>query len=66
LYVIVNPLDLPTNVMFFPQDANHFTAFDPASRALTHLEFTGADGQSLAFVLVGGRRVSAQRSARDR
>jgi hypothetical protein len=48
--------------MFFPQDADHFTAFDPSRRAVMRLEFSGTDRQLLAFALEGGRRVSARRA----
>ena len=37
LYAVENALEVPTNVMFFPQGGGRFTAFDPSSGALTHL-----------------------------
>jgi CubicO group peptidase (beta-lactamase class C family) len=58
LYAGENRLGIPTNVMFFPQDGEHFTAFDPATRTVTRLEL-GAD--SLVVVLADGRRVVAAR-----
>jgi CubicO group peptidase (beta-lactamase class C family) len=65
LYVTPNRLDIPTHVMFFPQDADHFTAFDPQRRAVMRLEFSGTGRQLLAFTLEGERRVSAQRATAD-
>jgi hypothetical protein len=63
LYASANRLGIPTDVMFFPQDDDHFSGFDPAGQDLTRLEFSGPRGRSLTFVLPPGRRVSAQRSA---
>ena len=63
LYVAGNRLDVPTNVMFFPQDGNRFTAFDPANMAVTRLEFGRAGESSVAIELPDGRRVSLQRRA---
>jgi hypothetical protein len=64
LYAMANRLAIPVNVMFFPQDGDHFTAFDPATGAVTRLEFSGARGESLAFASADGRGVSAQRTNR--
>jgi len=61
LYATANRLDVPTNVMFFPQDGSHFTAFDPANRAVTCLEFSRTGGRSVAIEFPDGRRVSLQR-----
>ena len=58
LYAAPNGLDVPTNVMFFPQDAGHFTAFDPANRTFTRLRFGASGDPSLAVELSDGRRVS--------
>lgn len=59
LYALAIPLEVPTNVMFFPQEGGHFTAFDPASGAVTRLQVK-REG-SLVIDLEGGRRASARR-----
>ena len=58
LYAGENRLGIPTGVMFFPQDETHFTAYDPATRALTRLELAGP---SLTVTLADGRRVTADK-----
>ena len=62
LFANDNDPAIPTNVMFLPQDATHFTGFDPASGARTTLEFD-ASLASLTMSLPGGIRVEAQRQA---
>jgi CubicO group peptidase (beta-lactamase class C family) len=61
LYAGENTLQVPTNVMFFPQDDRRFTAFDPSSAAVTRLRVTSPE--SIVFELPGGARVSARREA---
>jgi hypothetical protein len=61
LYATANDLNIPSDVMFFPQDSDHFTGFNPVTRAVTHLDVAGADTRSLAFALPGGRRIVAHR-----
>ena len=61
LYATANRLGIPAEVMFFPQNDHHFTAFDPVSGVVTTLEADGSDGRSLTFTLAGGRRVVVQR-----
>ena len=62
LYTVENALEIPTNVMFFPQDASRYTAFDPATGALTRLQLRGP---TLTVTLPSGRRVTGKRSPRD-
>jgi CubicO group peptidase (beta-lactamase class C family) len=57
LYADANQLGIPTELMFFPQDALHFTAFDPLSGNLSRLRFE--DG-SVTIDLLDGRRVTAK------
>lgn len=64
LYAVAGVLDVPANVMFFPQGSRRFTAFDPARNEMTRLEFSGAGARSLVIVLPDGRRVSVQRETR--
>lgn len=45
--------------MFFPQDAAHFTGFDPATNALTQLTFD--DNGGARFTLADGQRIEARR-----
>src|SRR6266498_1473433 len=47
LYATANGLDIPSDVMFFPQGADHFTGFNPVTRAVTHLDVAGG-GHPLA------------------
>jgi CubicO group peptidase (beta-lactamase class C family) len=61
LYAAGNRLDVPTTVMFFPQDSSSFTAFDPASRAVTRLEFGRDERRSAAIEFQDGRRVLLRR-----
>ena len=58
LYAVENALEIPTNVMFFPQDASRYTAFDPATGALTRLQLHGSD---LTVTLASGRHVAGKR-----
>jgi CubicO group peptidase (beta-lactamase class C family) len=60
LYAVDNPLQVPTQVLFFPQDERRFTGFDPATGAITRLSF-GRHG-SLTVELPDGRRLLTQRS----
>ena len=61
LYAAANQLGIPTNVMFFPQDPDHFTAFDPATGFLTRLEFTDSDRPFATVVLPDGKQIRARR-----
>jgi hypothetical protein len=61
LYAAANELGVPANVMFFPQDPDHFTAFDPATGSLTRLEFSGSDRQFVTVKLPDGRNIRAGR-----
>ena len=61
LYAVSNTLQVPTNVMFFPQDRSNFTAFDPVSRTITRLQFSRAGTQSLVVKLGNGGRFAARR-----
>jgi CubicO group peptidase (beta-lactamase class C family) len=63
LYAAGNRLDVPTDVMFFPQDGRSFTAFDPASTAVTRLEFSRE--RSVAIEFSDGRRLSLERREDD-
>lgn len=58
LYAGENRLGIPTNVMFFPQDETHFTAYDPVTRTLTRLELAE---QALVLTLADGRRITADK-----
>lgn len=58
LYAAANRLNVSTTVMFFPQDRGHLTGCDPATRALTRLEFSRAGRRSLSIELANGRRLS--------
>ena len=60
LYVVPNRLEVPTNLMFFPEDRFHFTAFDPPSGTQTRLWFGEGDDRSVTVELAGGRRVVAR------
>jgi CubicO group peptidase (beta-lactamase class C family) len=57
LYAAANPLRVPTNAMFFPQDRLHFTAFDPGTGGRTRLWFGQDSDQSLAIDLADGPRL---------
>jgi CubicO group peptidase (beta-lactamase class C family) len=59
LYVASNRLEVPTNIMFFPQRAEDYTGFDPATGKLTGLAFVA--GKSLSIELSSGKRVVATR-----
>jgi len=56
LYAESNQLGVPTELMFFPHDTNHFTAFDPLSGNLSELRF---DESSVTIELPDGRAVTA-------
>ena len=60
LYAAANALGVPANVMFFPQDRDHFTGFDPATGSRTRLEFT-PDRHFVTVVLPDGRSIRAGR-----
>lgn len=57
LYATANDLGIPSDVMFYPRSAGHFTGFNPATRKVTRLDVPGEDTRSLVFTLPGGRRV---------
>jgi len=61
LYAAANSLGIPTNVMFFPQDQLHFTAFDPSTSARTTLWFGQSKDGLVTLELADGRRVSGVR-----
>ncbi|MBC7788602.1 MAG: beta-lactamase family protein [Anaerolineae bacterium] len=61
LYAAANALEIPVNVMFFPQDSADFTAFDPAMRKITRLHFGLNGKQSLVIDLGDGKRITARR-----
>jgi hypothetical protein len=57
LYAEPNQFGVPTELMFFPQDTLHFTAFDPPSGNLSGLRF---DDGSVTIDLPDGRPVTAR------
>jgi CubicO group peptidase (beta-lactamase class C family) len=59
LYAEANRLEIPANVMFFPQDRSHFTAFDPPSGHQTRMWFGQGDG-SVTVERLDGQRVVAR------
>lgn len=61
LYATANTLEVPANVMFFPQDRANFTGFDPAKKTVTHLHFSRDGTQSVVVELGNGRRVAGRR-----
>jgi len=61
LYAAVNSLQVPIDVMFFPQDTLHFTAFDPSTGNRTRLSFSQGNTRSLSIDLANGRRVNGTR-----
>jgi CubicO group peptidase (beta-lactamase class C family) len=61
LYALSNTLGVPTDVRFFAQDSSNFTAFDPATGAITRLRFGGRGGVVVEVELSDGRRVTAAR-----
>jgi hypothetical protein len=61
LYAAANAVQVPTNVMFFPQDAFHFTAFDPSTGNRTHLSFGLGKEGTVMIDLANGHRVVASR-----
>jgi len=58
LYAAENPLRVPTNAMFFPQDSLHFTAFDPGSGSRTRLWFGQGSDRSVTIDLADGSRLT--------
>jgi CubicO group peptidase (beta-lactamase class C family) len=63
LYAEANRLEVPTDVIFFPQDASHFTGFDPPGGSQTRLWFDPV-GDALTVELANGQRIVARRAAR--
>jgi CubicO group peptidase (beta-lactamase class C family) len=61
LYASANSLQVPTNVMFFPQDTLNFTAFDPSTGNRTRLSFGLSKERSVTIHLANGQRVTATR-----
>jgi CubicO group peptidase (beta-lactamase class C family) len=61
LYASANVVGIPTNVMFFPQDLLHFTAFDPSTGTRTPLWFGHGKDRLVMIELADGRRVSGVR-----
>ena len=61
LYVTANSLGVPTNVMFFPQDAHHFTAFDPSNGSQARLSFAPGNAGAVTVELADGRRLTGSR-----
>ena len=61
LYVAANSVGIPTNVMFFPQDPVHFTAFDPSTSTRTTLWFGQSNDGLVTMELADRRRVSGVR-----
>jgi CubicO group peptidase (beta-lactamase class C family) len=62
LYAAANPMGVPTNVMFFPQDSMHFTAFDPSDSSRTGLSFGQGQDRSVTIELADGRHIAAAAS----
>jgi hypothetical protein len=60
LYAEANRLEVPTNVMFFPQDQLHFTGFDPSSGHQTQMWFGRGDDGSVTVERADGRQVVAR------
>ena len=60
LYAGANRLQVPSNVMFFPQDPLHFTGFDPSTGDQTRLGFRPQEDRSVT-VETRGRRLVARR-----
>jgi CubicO group peptidase (beta-lactamase class C family) len=61
LFATSNQVGIPTDVMFFPQDRDHFTAFDPSRRVTTGIQFDGGDRAWVTFMLADGKRHRAHR-----
>jgi CubicO group peptidase (beta-lactamase class C family) len=61
LYAAANALRVPIDVMFFPQDTLHFTAFDPSTGQRTRLSFDPDLGGSMTVELADGQHVSGAR-----
>jgi len=61
LYAEANALEVPTNLMFFPEDRGNFTGYDPATRKFTRLHFTRDDRQAVVIDLANGSRVESRR-----
>lgn len=61
LYAAANSLQVPTNVMFFPQDTLHFTAFDPSTGKSTRLSFGLGNVRSVTIELANGQHVRGTR-----
>ena len=61
LYAATNSLGVPTNVMFFPQDAQQFTAFDPSNGSQMKLSFAPGKEGSVTIELADGRRLTGSR-----
>ncbi len=61
LYVAANQLRVPTNVMFFPQDTLHFTAFDPSNGSRTRLWFGEGNDRTVTIELSTGARIRGSR-----
>lgn len=62
LYAAANRLEVPTNVMFFPQSTTLFTGFDPVPRTVTRLHFRQGETPSLIVELANGKRLAGRRS----
>jgi CubicO group peptidase (beta-lactamase class C family) len=61
LYVAANRLRVPTNVMFFPQDTLHFTAFDPSNGSRIRLWFGEGNDRAVTIELATGARIRGSR-----
>ena len=60
LFFAGNVPDGLADAMFFPQDASHFTAFDPVTRSFTRLEF---EGDGFVLTLANGKNITTKRTA---
>jgi hypothetical protein len=63
LYAGANRIEIPTDVIFYPQDPSHFTGFDPPGGSQTRLWFEPVGGD-LTVELANGRRIVAKRATR--
>lgn len=62
LFARENDVAVPTNLMFFPQGARHFTGFDPVAGVRTTLEFD-AGLISLTITLPDASRIELRRQS---
>jgi hypothetical protein len=61
VYVATPGSPVSAGLMFYPQDASHFTAFDPVTGATTRLAFGDPQGSSFRVTLPDGRTLNARR-----